>query len=349
MDAHERWKKVEGVNSFVEENFFAVGAAAALAFASTDSPARDAVVETLAHGGVGNEKYAISALFFIAGLGLDANALKSAAAKVELNAFIHAMIFVFPPAFMAACASTLLSADTFDEKIVDGLFVMACLPTTVGSGVAFTQSAGGNFSAALLNSLSSNLLGLALTPFMIHFYLGVDSSIDPVSSTTKLFIGAFVPVLAGVLLRRIGGVADAMASTWKMPSKFLSDAILLGIIAKTFVLAETSERGVLDIDSTVRLVAFLLVFLAVHKGLIFAASSTIASFTREDRVAALYIGSHKTLAFGLPLITTTFEGNPDVAAYLLPLVIYHPIQILASSLLVPILKAYVADEPRPPS
>jgi len=328
----------------VKENFFLIGVLGVLAVAGADSPVRDAATGALSSGNGNAEKYAISALFFIAGLGLDVNVLKSAALDVKLNAFIHGMIFIFPPAVIAACAPALIANEVFDERIVDGLFVMSCLPTTVGSGVAFTQTAGGNFSAALLNSMSSNLLGIFLTPFMIHAYLGVDSSIDPVVSSSKLFVGAFVPVIAGILIRQNAGVANAMSGAMKAPSKLLSDVILLGIIAKTFVVAETSEAGVLDFDSTLRLVVFLLAFLVLHKGVIYASSSAIDSFTRQDRVAALYMGSHKTLAFGLPLIATTFQGNPDVAAYLLPLVVYHPIQILASSLLVPIFKAYVSKE-----
>ena len=342
-DDHDVVVATSSVWAFVKENYFLLGVLATLAVAGTDSPARDAAVAALSSGDGRGEKYAISALFFIAGVGLDVNVLKSAALDVKLNAFIHGMIFAFPPAVIAACAPALIANNVFDERIVDGLFVMSCLPTTVGSGVAFTQTAGGNFSAALLNSMSSNLLGIFLTPFMIHAYLGVDSSIDPMVSSSKLFIGAFVPVVAGLLLRQYAGVANAMSGVMKTPSKLLSDTILLGVIAKTFVVAETSEAGVLDFDSTLRLVGFLLAFLVCHKGVIYASSLAIDSFTREDRVAALYMGSHKTLAFGLPLIATTFEGNPDVAAYLLPLVVYHPIQILASSLLVPVFKAYVSE------
>ena len=81
------------------------------------------------------------------------------------------------------------------------------------------------------------------------------------------------------------------------------------------------------------LVSVLLVFMLLHKGSIFLAASRVGAFSREDVVCALYMGSHKTLAFGLPLISTTFEGDPNLASYVLPLVIYHPLQIFASSLL----------------
>jgi sodium/bile acid cotransporter 7 len=250
----------------------------------------------------------------------------------------------FPTTLVACAAPALQSTGWLDQNTLNGLFVMAALPTTVGSGVAFTQSAGGNFSAALLNSMSSNLLGIFLTPFLIHSFLGADSSVDPLASSSKLLLEAFLPVVLGMSLRRIPGVAQATSGALKEPSKFLSDTILLGIIAKTFVVAEKSEAGMLDLNAALHLVSALAVFMLIHKGTIFASAMAIDKFSRSDRVAALYMGSHKTLAFGLPLIRATFENDPNLTAYLLPLIVYHPMQILVSSLLVPPLKAYVRGE-----
>ena len=284
-------------------------------------------------GSGGLEKYAIAALFFIAGVGLPVRALKEAASDVSLNAFTQAFIFVFPTIVIAAAAPVLIESGWLSENVVDGLFVLACLPTTVGSGVAFTRSANGNVEAALLNSMAANLAGIFLTPALIHFYLGADSSVDPIASSSKLLVQAFLPVALGMSLRLIPGVASAAEGGLKEPSKLLGDAILLAIIAKTFVTAEQSEAGMLDFNSSAHLVSVLLVFMLLHKGSIFLAASRVGAFSREDVVCALYMGSHKTLAFGLPLISTTFEGDPNLASYVLPLVIYHPLQIFASSLL----------------
>lgn len=296
-------------------------------------------------GAGGLEKYAIAALFFIAGVGLPVGILKDAAGDVPLNAFILSFIFIFPVALAAAAVPELVSSGWLDAQTGNGLFILAALPTTVGSGVAFTRSADGNFSAALLNSLASNLVGIFLTPALIHAYLGADSSVNAIDSTSKLLLEAFVPVVLGMSTRLIPGVAERADGSLKEPTKRLSDVILAGVVAKAFLTAEQSEAGSLDLTFAFHLICVLLAFMAIHKGTIWLAASSVRTFARRDRVAALYMGSHKTLAFGLPLIATTFEGDPNLPAYLLPLVLYHPMQILVSSVLVPALRRYVAAEP----
>ena len=323
----------------------AAAAAWTLASRGAASAASDGV---LASGAGGLEKYAIAALFFIAGVGLPVGILKDAAGDVPLNAFTQSFVFVFPVALAAVAVPELVSSGWVDPRTGNGLFILAALPTTVGSGVAFTRSADGNFSAALLNSLASNLAGIFLTPALIHAYLGADSSVNAIDAASKLLLEAFVPVVLGMSTRLIPGVAERADGSLKEPTKRLSDVILIGIVAKAFLTAEQSEAGSLDLTFTTHLLSVLMAFMVVHKGAIFLAASSVPTFRRRDVVSALYMGSHKTLAFGLPLITTTFEGDPNLPAYLLPLVLYHPMQILVSSLLVPALRRYVDDEPRRP-
>ena len=61
---------------------------------------------------------------------------------------------------------------------------------------------------------------------------------------------------------------------------------------------------------------------------------------RGDVIAAMFCSSHKTLAFGLPLVNTVFEGNPNLAAYCAPLMVIHPLQLLLGSLLLGRLEKY---------
>ena len=67
-------------------------------------------------------------------------------------------------------------------------------------------------------------------------------------------------------------------------------------------------------------------------------------FPRGDVVAAMFCASHKTLAFGLPLVNTIFEGNPNLAAYCAPIMFIHPLQLILGSLLVPRLSKYTSGE-----
>lgn len=62
-------------------------------------------------------------------------------------------------------------------------------------------------------------------------------------------------------------------------------------------------------------------------------SSKIFNFKRADVIAATFCTSHKTLAFGLPLLNTIFEGNANLAAYCAPVMFIHPLQLLLGSIL----------------
>jgi len=67
-------------------------------------------------------------------------------------------------------------------------------------------------------------------------------------------------------------------------------------------------------------------------------------FNRSQVIAAMFCGSHKTLAFGLPLIQTVFDGSPELASYCAPLIIIFPLQLMIGSLIVPWLKQYASEE-----
>ena len=66
--------------------------------------------------------------------------------------------------------------------------------------------------------------------------------------------------------------------------------------------------------------------------------SNVLGLSARDKVAAVLMGSQKTMAFGLPLITALFAGSPDLVWLCLPILLYHPMQIVAGSVLVPRLR-----------
>jgi hypothetical protein len=49
----------------------------------------------------------------------------------------------------------------------------------------------------------------------------------------------------------------------------------------------------------------------------------------------LYGSTEKSLAMGIPLINAIYEHNPKVGLYVLPLLIWHPLQLILGSALAP--------------
>jgi len=54
--------------------------------------------------------------------------------------------------------------------------------------------------------------------------------------------------------------------------------------------------------------------------------------------------THKTVAMGVPLINAIFDDNPNLGLYTLPLLIWHPLQLVIGSFLVPRLNRFVNSE-----
>ena len=78
-------------------------------------------------------------------------------------------------------------------------------------------------------------------------------------------------------------------------------------------------------------------------------SAAALGFGIEDQVACMFCGVHKTIAVGLPLIALIFEATPERAATItVPLMIYHPTQLVLGSLAAGRLAARITVEGRAP-
>ena len=58
-----------------------------------------------------------------------------------------------------------------------------------------------------------------------------------------------------------------------------------------------------------------------------------------------FVTSHKTLAFGLPLIKTMFENDPHLPIYCAPIMFLHPTQLFFGSILTMKMQRHVIDGP----
>ena len=65
-------------------------------------------------------------------------------------------------------------------------------------------------------------------------------------------------------------------------------------------------------------------------------------FDKKLRVMGLFGCTHKTVAMGVPLITAIYEGaGQPLGLYLLPLLVWHPSQLVIGSFLAPRLLKWV--------
>eukprot|EP00549_Striatella_unipunctata_P023719 CAMPEP_0118687668 /NCGR_PEP_ID=MMETSP0800-20121206/8508_1 /TAXON_ID=210618 ORGANISM="Striatella unipunctata, Strain CCMP2910" /NCGR_SAMPLE_ID=MMETSP0800 /ASSEMBLY_ACC=CAM_ASM_000638 /LENGTH=317 /DNA_ID=CAMNT_0006584873 /DNA_START=324 /DNA_END=1277 /DNA_ORIENTATION=+ len=289
-------------------------------------------------------KFGVTLIFLVSGLSLKLSELTEAFSNWKLNVLIQSLIFGAWPlcvGYPLVHILTKYATNLLPLPLVEGLFVLTCLPTTVNMCILLTSSAGGNVACALCNAVISNLMGIFATPAILMKFFGNSNAIQlPFGEMVlKLCNKVLLPVAIGQGLR-----ATPVKEFYTKNSKAIKRAqelILLGIVWNAFCNAFYKGLGI-----SIQHGLFLFGLLSVlHVGALFGLIPffSLFNYSRPQAVAGAFCASQKTLAFGLPLVNTIFEGNPNMAAYCAPIMFIHPLELLLGSLFVPKISKYVEE------
>ncbi|KAH7547753.1 hypothetical protein JRO89_XS14G0010600 [Xanthoceras sorbifolium] len=116
-------------------------------------------------------------------------------------------ILLFTPYF----SKLILQVHLQPQEFVTGLAIFSCMPTTLSSGVALTQLAGGNSALALAMTIISNLLGILMVPFSISKYIAAGVGVSV--STKQLLRSLVLTLLIPLILGKDDGVVDDESPT----------------------------------------------------------------------------------------------------------------------------------------
>lgn len=302
-----------------------IGLAAAMPWlGAIDGPLRPALTLHLA----------VAAAFLISGLTLPLAHIRAAAGQWRLHLFIQIFCFVVIPALVIS-ALPLLTHLGAPAALTQGFVILACLPTTIASCVIFTRTAGGNEAGALCNSVLGNLLGLVLTPLLILLVLGTQGEAPVTAVLRQLSWEVLLPLVVGQVIRALSGArAAGFERLRQLPSVFLL-YIIFCVFAATFGTPASGNAGetlLLTVGAVVALHLTVLVLAWWLSGL------GVFGFSRADRISALFCSSQKTLALGVPLISILYGHHPQHAWLTLPLIVYHPLQLVLGGVLAARLK-----------
>lgn len=269
-------------------------------------------------------KLGVALIFFMHGAGLPFAALKAGTLRWPLHLVVQASTYVVFPLLglaLLAVAGRWIPAD-----LQLGFFYLCALPSTVSSSVAVTVLARGNVSAAVFNATLSGLLGVFLTPLWISWRLQAAGQPMPVGAVIlDLVCWLLVPLAIGQLARP--WLAEWVGRHRKLVNRVDRGTILLLVYTSfcdSVVWGVWSGRGVGLVVATVAgcLVLFWLLFLVTNL------LGRACRFPLEDRITAVFCGSKKTLASGVPMAQLIFAGHPGLSFILLPILIYHPLQLV---------------------
>ncbi len=281
---------------------------------------------------------AVSIIFFNGGVSLKTEDLKAALLNVKVHVFIQCFTFCFVPTFMYVIVSMMLKT-TMNEWLLKGILIVGCMPPPVSSAVIITKAIGGNEAAAIFNSAFGSFLGIFVTPFLLFMVVGVSSDVPILKIVTTLSITVVFPLIIGQIIRRY--IKDWMQRT-QPPFGTIGSCMLLLIIYTTFCDTFSSDMGTLAASEILITGVLILVIQIFFISLIYVVSSNIKlGYTPADIVALMFCATHKSLTLGMPMLKIIYAGDEHLPLISIPLLLYHPTQILLGGFLVPLVKNWL--------
>jgi sodium/bile acid cotransporter 7 len=274
-------------------------------------------------------KGGVALIFFLHGLMLSFAALRAGAFNWRLHLLVQTCTFVLFPVIGVALNAALSGRIAFELAL--GLFFLCALPSTVSSSVAMTATARGNVAGAVFNATLSSLIGIVLTPLWVAWVMKATGEAQPVGPVIlDLLQWLVLPLVVGQALRPwLGAWAQRHRKRLGLVDRF---AILL-LVYTSF--CDSFKQGVWTGNGAGQLVTLFLLCTALFAAVmvVTAAAARGLGFSREDRIAAMFCGSKKTLASGVPMAKLIFGAHPGLGLILLPIMIYHPLQLIVCGVL----------------
>ncbi|MHC5068005.1 MAG: bile acid:sodium symporter [Planctomycetota bacterium] len=276
-------------------------------------------------------KLALVALAFTAiGCQVDPLSLVRALRHWRLHLLVQGVSLVLCP--LSAWLMLPLLRQWFGPELALGLFALAAMPTTVTSCVVLVVNADGDRPSAVCSATLGNLLGIMITPLWLA---AADTSLIGGSVGTvavRLSMSVVVPLIVGMSISRLAPLwtANHRQALSRTAQIILLLIVLAGLSGAFAVSGQPAINGTLLLA--------LSLGLAIHPALLTAVWYMSAwRWWRCDhgqRISATLCASHKTMALGLPLLGLLLRGDPRLGLICLPLIAYHPWQLIIDSIIV---------------
>lgn len=286
-------------------------------------PCRGAFAEVLHHLTVA----AIALLFFLHGAKLARDAVLAGLGHWRLHLLVFATTFVFFP--LAGVALGPVATPLVGPELYRGIVFLCALPATVQAAVVFTSLAGGNVPAAVCSASLSTLLGIVVTPLVLRLAGRGDLPID-LGRVRVVALEVLLPFLLGQVARVwIGAWVKRRAAVVSWVDRGSIVFIVYVAFSDAIVMHAWSGVSAAQLAGVVLLDAVLLA-----AALLFTwQSSRLLGFDREDRITIVFGGSKKSLASGIPMANILFAGSAAVGVLVLPLMLFHQMQLMACAYL----------------
>ena len=267
----------------------------------------------------------IALIFFLHGAALAPKNLAAGARNWKLHLFTQLTTFALFPLIGVVVIALTRSIVPLD--LLTGFFYLCALSSTISSSVALTAMAGGNVAGAVFNATLSGLLGMFLTPMLAGVMAHTSGQTLPLGKAildicTKLLL----PFALGQLARPVLG---AILHKYKKVTTLVDRSVIVLIVYASF--CQSTRTGVwsqhgIGVITLVAVITALLLIVALVLTVRFA---RLLRLPQDDEIAGVFCGSTKSLANGIPIAKVLFASQPGIGMIVLPLMVYHPLQLVA--------------------
>lgn len=269
--------------------------------------------------------YGVSLIFFFYGVKISPNTLQLGLSNWKLHLLIQGTTFlIFPLLILLLYGFFGVEGNLFWL----GTFYLAALPSTVSSSVVMVSIAGGNLPAAIFNASISSIIGILITPLWMGLILSAEKAEFEIFYTVWALVQQiFIPVAIGFLLHKW---LFAWVQTYSKLLKNFDQLVILLIVFSAF--SHSFSGNMFEGQNILSLglwMLLLFVFMALGMFLL----GRLLSFNRTDKITVLFCGSKKSLVQGAVMGKILFPDPAIFGVVLLPLMLYHTLQLILGSAL----------------
>lgn len=265
----------------------------------------------------------IGFIFFFYGLKLSPAEFKAGFYNYRVHILVQLTTFIVFPLLTLAFLPFFESGTASDLWLA--LFFLGALPSTVSSSIVMVSLARGNLPTAIFNASLSGLIGIVATPLWMSMFMAATSDFEFGAVVQKLLIQIILPLIVGLFLQRWLG---DLARRHSKKISFFDKTVIILIVYSSFSAAFSSQLftsvGIADLLKLVLMVSAL--FFVVYFGL--GLMSKWIGLNVEDEIAAKFCGTKKSLVHGSVMVKVIFGNSAANALYLLPIMLYHILQLL---------------------
>lgn len=271
----------------------------------------------------------ISLIFFFYGLKLSPEKIKNGLKNWNLHVLVQLSTFLLFPLIILAFYPFIHSEH--GQMMWLAFLFLAALPSTVSSSVVMVSMAKGNIPAAIFNASISGLIGIVITPLWMGLFLENSAADFNLSSIyLKLITEILVPVMIGIALQRYWGKYVQQYSRYLT---LFDKSVILLIIYKSF--AESFEENIFSSVDLKFLAIISIGVLALFYTVYFITGylAKKLNFNQKDSITARFCGTKKSLVHGTVFSKILFPASIPTGIILLPLMLFHAIQIFIISII----------------